>query len=99
MDSRLICIGNQGRHVHDLEYVSSTKTTLLPNGPESFNPVIIQTILTGDVYPQSGPNLKQKRKSRPGQDPKEKHSTASLVDQHANLCIEDCSFKFSCTFV
>ena len=37
-----------------------------PNGTESFNPVMIQIILSGDVHPQPGPNSKQKQNSRPG---------------------------------
>ena len=57
------------------------------NGSQSFNPVIIQIILSGDVHPQPGPNSKQKQNSRSGQDPKENHSTASVDGQHANSCI------------
>ena len=59
-----------------------------PNGTESFNPVMIQIILSGDVHPQPGPNSKQKQNSRPGQDPEENHSTSSVVSQHANSCIK-----------
>ena len=58
------------------------------NGSQSFNPVIIQIILSGDVHPQPGPNSKQKQNSRSGQDPKENHSTASVDGQHANSCIK-----------
>ena len=49
---------------------------------------MIEIILSGDIHPQSGPNSKQKQNSRPGQDPKENHSTASVVGQHANSCIK-----------
>ena len=59
-----------------------------PNGTESFNPAMIQIILSGDVHPQPGPDSKQKQNSRPGQDPEENHSTASVVSQHANSCIK-----------
>ena len=59
-----------------------------PNGTESFNPVMTQIILSGDVHPQPGPNSKQKQNSRPGQDPKQNHLTASVVGQHANSCIK-----------
>ena len=58
------------------------------NGSQSFNLVIIQIILSGDVQPQPGPNAKQKQNSRSGQDPKENHSTASVDGQHANSCIK-----------
>ena len=58
------------------------------NGSQSFNPVIIQIILSGDVHPHPGPNSKQKQNSRSGQDPKENHSTASVDSQHANSCIK-----------
>ena len=50
-----------------------------PNRTESFNPVMIQIILSGDVHPQPGPNSRQKQNSRPGQDPEENHSTASVA--------------------
>ena len=59
-----------------------------PNGTESFNPMMIQIILSGDIHPQPGPNSKQKKNSRPGQDPKENHSTASVLGQHANSYIK-----------
>ena len=49
---------------------------------------MIQIILSGDVHPQPGPNSKQKQNSRPGQDPEENHSTASVVSQHATSCIK-----------
>ena len=39
-----------------------------PNGTESFNPVMSQIILSGDVHPHPGPNLNQKQNSHPGQD-------------------------------
>ena len=55
-----------------------------PNGTESFNQVMIQIILSGDVHPQPGPKSKQKQTSRPGHDPEENHSTTSVVGQHAN---------------
>ena len=58
------------------------------NGSQSFNPVIIQIILSGDVHPHPRPNSKQKQNSRSGQDPKENHSTASVDGQHANSCIK-----------
>ena len=34
-----------------------------PNGTESFNPVMLQIILSGDVHPQPGPNSKKKSKT------------------------------------
>ena len=55
-----------------------------PQGTESFNPVMIQIIVSADVHPYPGPNSKQKRNSRPRQDTKENHSTASAVGQHSN---------------
>ena len=58
------------------------------NGSQSFNPVIIQIIHSGDVHPHPGPNSKQKQNYRSGQDPKENHSTASVDGQHANSCIK-----------
>ena len=61
-----------------------------PNGTESFNPVMLQIILSGDVHPQPGPNSKKKQNYQPGQDTNENYSTtcASVVDQHANSCIK-----------
>ena len=49
---------------------------------------MIQIILSGDVHPQPGPNSKQMQNSRPGQDPEENHSAASVISQHANSCIK-----------
>ena len=37
-----------------------------PNGIESFNPVMIQIILSGDVHPQPGPDSKQSKILGPG---------------------------------
>lgn len=37
-----------------------------PNGIKSFNPVMIQIILSSDVHPQPGLDSKQKQNSRPG---------------------------------
>ena len=80
------CIGNQGRHLHDREKLRFLRRGLLyfPEGTESFNPVMIQIILSADVHPHPGLNSKQKRNSRPQQDPKENHSTACAISQHVN---------------
>ena len=72
--------------------VSSKKSTLLSWGDwkslslyhHQFNPVMIQIILSADVHPHRGPNSKQKQNSWPRQDPKENHSTACAIGQHAN---------------
>ena len=78
-------IGNQGSHGHDQEKLRFLRRRLLyfPQGTESFNPVMIQIILSADVHPHPGPYSKQKRNSRPQQDTKENHSTASAVGQRA----------------
>ena len=52
------------------------------NGSQSFNPVIIQIILSGDVHSHPGPDSKQKQNSRSGQDTKENYSTVSVFSNN-----------------
>ena len=79
-------IGNQGSLLHNQEKLRFLRRRLLyfPQGTESFILVMTQIILSADVHPHPGPYSKQKRNSRPRQDPKENHSTASAVGQHSN---------------
>ena len=62
-----------------------------PNGTESFDPVILQIILGGNVHPQPSPNSKEKQNFQPRQNTKVNYystESVSMVGQHANSCIK-----------